>query len=132
MSLDSVLTSLYGNTSDKTGMEKTAEAAMRQALTTSAPSKNPYDGMSLEELTKLAGDLGASAATEAAAGTPSAEEQAELEKVAFDMLGGQVMAHAMTHELGLIKTAVAHGKCRVCKEKKMDVEGSSICSSCAK
>ena len=33
-------------------------------------------------------------------------------------------------KMGLIKEAMSHGICRVCKEAPMDVEQSSICSGC--
>lgn len=55
----------------------------------------------------------------------------ELNKTAAAMFGGQLMAHAVVHELGLIKEAVANGICRVCKEMPMDIEGSSVCSACS-
>jgi hypothetical protein len=47
------------------------------------------------------------------------------------MLGGQVMAHAMVHEMSLIKEAMQKGLCRVCKTNQMDLVGSSICRACA-
>lgn len=122
MQLDQLLSNIYQDSKQVPAMEKTAEAAMRDAL---SPRKaNPYEDMSLEELTKIATEL------EKKPAQAEAEDE-NLEKVAFDMLGGQVMAHAMVHELGLIKVAVAEGKCRVCKEHPMDVEGSSICSTCS-
>ena len=122
MQLDQLLSNIYQDSKQVPDMEKTAEAAMRDAL---SPRKaNPYEDMSLEELTKIATEL------EKKPAQAEAEDE-NLEKVAFDMLGGQVMAHAMVHELGLIKVAVAEGKCRVCKEHPMDVEGSSICSTCS-
>lgn len=127
MQLDTLLSNIYGNSKDTPAMEKTAEAALLSGLSAKkSPGKNPYEDMSLDELTKIAQSIEAGNA-----GTQVEEPDPELEKVAFDMLGGQVMAHAMVHELGLIKVAVADGKCRVCKEHAMDVEGSSICSTCA-
>lgn len=80
----------------------------------------------LEDLVKLAQDL------EADTGSEVAEDAGaeDLEKTAFDMLGGQVMAHAMVHEFGLMKQAMVEGLCRVCKTNHMDIQGSSICSEC--
>jgi len=123
MQLDQLLANIYQDSKQVPAMEKTAEAAMRDAL--SPRKENPYENLSLEELTKIATDL------EKRPAQGAEEEDENMEKVAFDMLGGQVMAHAMVHELGLIKVAVAKGKCRVCKEHPMDVEGSSICSTCS-
>ena len=57
------------------------------------------------------------------------ENEEELNKTAAAMFGGQLMAHSVVHELGLIKEAVANGICRVCKTVAMDVPGSSVCSS---
>jgi hypothetical protein len=127
--LDNLLTKLYARDEKLSTLEKTAEAALSESLRrTGQTQDNPYENMSLTELTKLASELEQSAAQQQSAeGEPSEEE---LEKVAFDMLGGQVMAHSMVHEFRLIKTAMVEGKCRVCKERAMDVEGSSICSTC--
>jgi hypothetical protein len=63
--------------------------------------------------------------------TDAEVEEEDLNKTAAAMFGGQLMAHAVVHELGLIKEAVANGHCRVCKENPMDVDGVSICSTCA-
>jgi hypothetical protein len=137
MELDRLLERLYSNVPQggASAMEKTAEAAMLAGLTSQPRvQKNPYEDMSLEELTKLAQELNAApAAVEAqeVAVEPSATEDEELQKVAFDMLAGQIMAHAMIHESKLIKVAYATGTCRVCKENDLDVEGSSICSACS-
>lgn len=122
MDMNSLLESLYENNTTGTH-EKTAEAAMFSGLSTEQPQENPFMDLSLEELTKMAQDL------------KEEEEEVEevnedLEKTAFDMLGGQIMAHAMVHEFGLMKEAMATGYCRVCKENAMDTEGTSICSAC--
>lgn len=135
-------------------------AFLRGIDTAQAPepaAENPFDSMSLEELIKLANDLEAEEVAEAAEVEEAAEteetveavetekeaseevqeepavsedDEAELNKTAAAMFGGQLMAHAVVHELGLIKEAVANGICRVCKTNHMDVEGSSICSAC--
>lgn len=128
MQLDRLLNNIYGNSGEAPAMEKTAEAALLSGLS-KKKDENPYENMSLEELTKIAQELEQGGGAAAPAAAEPADEN--LEKVAFDMLGGQVMAHSMVHELGLIKVAVAQGKCRVCKTNAMDVEGSSICSKCA-
>jgi Zn finger protein HypA/HybF involved in hydrogenase expression len=139
MELDRLLERLYSNApqGSASAMEKTAEAAMLAGLTSQPrAARNPYEDMSLEELTKLAQELNAAPAVrevaveQEAAGSAAASEDEELQKVAFDMLAGQIMAHAMIHESKLIKVAYATGTCRVCKENALDVEGSSICSAC--
>lgn len=133
MELDRLLERLYSNApqGSASAMEKTAEAAMLAGLTSQPrAARNPYEDMSLEELTKLAQELNAAPAVREVAAEPAASEDEELQKVAFDMLAGQIMAHAMIHESKLIKVAYATGTCRVCKENALDVEGSSICSAC--
>jgi len=120
--ISSLLNNMYGN--DQTvSMEKTAEDALLAELRGSGQAAhNPYAEMSTEDLIKIAQDLKDS---ESRPG-----EQDLLEKTAAEMLGGQVMAHAMHHEMGLIKTAMLNGLCRVCKTSPMDTQGSSICSDC--
>lgn len=100
-------------------LEKTAEDQLLAALQGGGQvEENPFDQMSNEDLVKLANDLEAR------------EEMPDvLEKTAAEMLGGKIMAHAMVHELGLVKEALAHGLCRVCKESPLDSQGS-ICSGC--
>ncbi len=118
--ISSLLSSLYG-ADQVSSIEKTAEDHLIAALSDDGQvSENPYASMSTEELNKLASELGSE--------TEPVPEL--LEKTAAEMLGGQVMAHAMVHELGLIKEALANGICRVCKENHLDVPGSSICSDC--
>lgn len=148
MELHSILKNLYAPVDQQTpAMEKTAEAAMLADLTKKPAAPTRYEDMSLADLMKIAADLGVTGAqpvatlpvdlkvseADALAKTAAAKaaEDEEMQKVAFDMLGGQVMAHAMVHELGLIKVAVANGKCRICKEHELDVEGESICSVCS-
>lgn len=123
--LTSLLDELYRKDRPAVSMEKTAEDALSAALRAeNQVSENPYESMSTSELAALALELEKSASEEAEA--PEA-----LQKIAADTIGGQVMAHAMVHEFGLIKEAMANGLCRVCKENPMDTEGSSICSACA-
>ena len=122
--LTSLLDELYRKDRPAVSMEKTAEDALAAALREeNQVSENPYESMSTAELAALALELEKSASDEEA---PEA-----LQKIAADTIGGQVMAHAMVHEFGLIKEAMAKGLCRVCKENPMDTEGSSICSACA-
>lgn len=125
--LTSLLDELYRKDRPAVSMEKTAEDALAAALREeNQVSENPYESMSTAELAALALELEKSAAEEAVEEAPEA-----LQKIAADTIGGQVMAHAMVHEFGLIKEAMAKGLCRVCKENPMDTEGSSICSACA-
>lgn len=126
MNMNSLLESLYKNDVETSRLEKTAEAKMLDNLRQDGNVDNPYMDLSTEELIKMAQEL---------EGSEYLEEQqedydVEQEKVAFEMLGGQVMAHAMVHEFDLMKVAMANGLCRVCKENPMDIEHSSICSAC--
>ena len=125
MELDGLLGKLYQTDSKIPAIEKTAEASLHEALRgTGQVSENPFEKLPLADLVKIAQELEKKPAE-------TEENSEEMNKVAFDMLGGQIMAHAMVHEFGLIKEAVSNGQCRVCKEKPLDVEGSSICSECA-
>lgn len=152
MEMNQLLESIYASSDTDTSLEKTAESAFLTGITPASAepaAENPFDSMSLEELVKLAQDLEAeeepaqeavseeavseeAASEEASEEAPevTAEEEAELNKTAAAMFGGQLMAHAVVHELGLIKVAVANGICRVCKTNEMDVDGSSVCSAC--
>ena len=126
MNMNSLLESLYKNDVETSRLEKTAEAKMLDNLRQDGNVDNPYLNLSTEELIKMAQEL---------EGQEYLEDQQEQydedqEKVAFEMLGGQVMAHAMVHEFDLMKVAMANGLCRVCKENTMDIEESSICSAC--
>ena len=122
MDMNSLLESLYKNDVEASRLEKTAETKMLDTLRKSDQVENPYMNLSTEELVKLAQEV----ATEEVI----SEDQGDLEKVAFDMIGGQVMAHALVPEMDLMKVAMANGLCRVCKSNHMDVEGSTICSEC--
>ena len=131
MDMNQLLESIYASSETDSSLEKTAESAFLKGIdTTPEPTENPFDSMSLDELVKLAHDLevGPSEEVDEEVAAPSDEE--ELNKTAAAMFGGQLMAHAVVHELGLIKEAVANGICRVCKTNEMDVEGSSICNDC--
>tara|TARA_B100000131_G_scaffold94791_1_gene91719 strand:+ start:2434 stop:2877 length:444 start_codon:yes stop_codon:yes gene_type:complete len=144
MDMNSLLESLYSNDVATPDLEKTAESALIDGLKgPEAPVENPFMEMSTADLIKMAQELEAPVAVEESTPEATAEvevseedeaekiaSEQELEKVAFDMLGGQIMAHSMIHEFGLIKEAMAQGLCRVCKEQAMDVEGSSVCSVC--
>lgn len=129
--MEDLLTKLYSNDQGATSMEKTAEDRMLDGLRRSNQvGENPYSTMSTDELIKLAQQLETETKAPETKEEPASEDE-EMAKVAFDMLGGQIMAHATLHELGLIKSACEQGLCRVCKENPMDVEGQSICSKCA-
>ena len=123
--ISSLLNSLYHTDATVASLEKTAEDALISALRDEGQvDENPLSRLSTEDLIKIAQQMG------------EEPEQAEapipelFEKTAQEMLGGQVMAHAMVHEMGLIKQAMSNGLCRICKEASMDIEGASICSSC--
>jgi hypothetical protein len=116
--ISSLLNGLYAN-DQVISMEKTAEDSLLAALQGGGQAAhNPYASMSNEDLISLLD------------GQEKVASDQLLEKTAAEMLGGQVMAHAMVHEMGLIKVAMLNGLCRVCKESPMDTEGSSICSGC--
>jgi hypothetical protein len=124
MDMNTLLESLYENNTPA-GQEKTAEAAMFAQLSDTPQQDNPLMDLSMEDLVKLAQELDIEDA-----GPTIGEGNEDLEKTAFDMLGGQVMAHAMVHEFGLMKQAMVEGLCRVCKTNSMDIQGSSICNEC--
>ena len=115
-------------------LEKTAEQAMLDGLRAQEQVEdNPFMDLSMDELVKLANDMNIDVSEDIDEDTvkeASAEDSEELEKIAFDMLGGQIMAHSMVHEFGLMKEAMMQGLCRVCKTVAMDVEGSTVCSAC--
>lgn len=113
-SLDAMISAMYGTQSDD-DLEKTAEENLLAAL---RGEESPLASYSTADLEKIAASFPSQAAP-------------DMEKVAEEMLGGQVMAHALVHEMGLIKEAMLQGLCRVCKESPMDIQGASICSSCA-
>tara|TARA_Y100000114_G_C11736782_1_gene316632 strand:- start:540 stop:980 length:441 start_codon:yes stop_codon:yes gene_type:complete len=141
MNMNDFLDQVYA-AKEEESHEKVAEQAFHNGIV-SEPTVNPFGDMSLDELIKLAKDLqdledeSAEAAEAAEVDQPEdseeeklAAEAAELNKTAAAMFGGQMMAHAVIHEFGLIKEAVANGICRVCKSAPMDMEGSSICGAC--
>ena len=134
MDMNQLLESIYASSADESSLEKTAERAFLGAIDTTPESveENPFDSLSLDELVKLANDLEAAeeSVAEEVVTEESGENEEELNKTAAAMFGGQLMAHAVVHELGLIKEAVANGICRVCKSVAMDVPGSSVCSNC--
>jgi hypothetical protein len=115
--ISSLLNSMYAS-DQSVSMEKTAEDALLASLQGSGQAEhNPYAHMSTEDLQKLAS-------------ADQSGEQDLLEKTAAEMLGGQIMAHSMHHEMSIIKVAMLNGLCRVCKTSGMDIQGSSICSGC--
>lgn len=124
--ISSLLNNLYAN--DQTpSLEKTAEDNLIAALRGEGQvEENPYASLSDEELIAILNDAGSEKTASAGGEVPEL-----LEKTAAEMLGGQIMAHAMVHEMGLIKEAMLNGLCRVCKESPMDVQGVSICSACS-
>jgi hypothetical protein len=125
--IDSMITALYQKEQGAPDLEKTAAENFLAQLQTDGQvaEERPYADLSTAELIKLAQEIEDSPDEE------GEERDEELEKVAFEMLGGQTMAHACVHELDLIKEAVVNGLCRVCKENPMDVEDSSICQACS-
>ncbi len=131
-SISSLLDNIYNQADGSSEeIEKTAEARLFEALQAddgNEVEEDPFASMSLEELTKLAAEHGIE--VEEGEITDSQADDAEMEKAAFDALGGQIMAHSAFHELEQIKVAMINGMCRVCKSEPMDIEGSSICSSC--
>tara|TARA_Y100000034_G_C6739513_1_gene328072 strand:- start:49 stop:450 length:402 start_codon:yes stop_codon:yes gene_type:complete len=129
MDMNTLLEALYETDPSSASLEKTAEAALLAGLQPEqASAENPFLNLPTEDLIKLASELDAPVAEEAVIEEDAVDP--ELEKVAFDMLGGQIMAHAMVHEFGLMKVAMSQGVCRVCKEQSMNIEGSTICSVC--
>lgn len=126
MNMNSLLESLYQNDVETSRLEKTAESKMLDNLRQSGNVENPYMNLPTEDLIKMAQQLEG----EEYMNDAEASYDEDQEKVAFEMLGGQVMAHAMVHEFDLMKVAMANGLCRVCKENQMDIEESSICSAC--
>jgi hypothetical protein len=110
-------------------IEKTAEARLFDALREDTHvEEDPFDSMTLEELTKLASENGLEVGEDGE--ITDQEDAIDMDKIAMDTLGGQVMAHSAFHELEQIKIAMINGACRVCKSNAMDIEGSSICSTC--
>ena len=126
MNMNSLLESLYKNDVETSRLEKTAESKMLDNLRGSGNVDNPYMNLSTQELVKMAQELEGEEYIQ----SEQVEYDEDQEKVAFEMLGGQVMAHAMVHEFDLMKVAMANGLCRVCKENPMDIEESTICSAC--
>jgi len=126
--MNTLLEALYAKPeADLSSLEKSAESAMLDLLRDEGHvEENPYSKLSDEELAQLYQSevLGKE-------GEKTAEQDPELEKLSFDMLGGQIMAHAFNQELEFIKIAVANGICRVCKENAADPEVSTICESCS-
>jgi hypothetical protein len=135
MELDSLIAKLYRNEPEVNSMEKAASDNFFSALRDEGQvEENPYENMSTAQLAELALHLEGQEKIASAGSIPEAlqaDGEDELEKIAFDMLGGQIMAHSMVHEFSGIKTAMAHGLCRVCKESPMNIVNSSICSACA-
>jgi rubrerythrin len=130
MNMNDFLDQVYA-AKEEESHEKVAEQAFRNGIV-SESSESPFSDMSLDELVKLAKDLQdmEEDSPEDSEEEKLAAEAAELNKTAAAMFGGQMMAHAVIHEFGLIKEAVANGVCRVCKTHMMDIESSSICSAC--
>lgn len=123
--ISSLLNSLYAN-DQVASLEKTAEDSLIAALRDEGQvEENPYATMSDDELIAML------QGSEKTASVSHDDAPEFLEKVAGEMLMGQVMAHATIDELSLIKMATANGLCRVCKDSALDVQGSTICSGCA-
>jgi hypothetical protein len=121
MEMDNFLSQLYGQSALTEGLDKTAEAAMFQDLRETGQAEQGLEHLSMEELIELA----------KTAGEASDEvDDGDLQKLAFDKVAGETMAHSMIHEFRLIKEAMTQGLCRVCKANGMDMEGASICSAC--
>ncbi len=126
-----LLNKLYQTDPDVQALEKTAESQLFQSLQDDGHvEENPYAEYSTQQLIELAQGLMDPEAEKVAAAEVEEEVPELLEKTAADMIGGQIMAHSMVHEFGLMKEAMLRGDCRVCKEFPMDVDGSSVCSTC--
>lgn len=140
MDMNQLIESIYASSAAENSLEKTAEQRFLGdiELPSADTEENPFSSLSLDELVKLAQDLETEDSVEEAPVEEAPVEsdsdevsEEDLNKTAAAMFGGQLMAHSVVHELGLIKEAVANGICRVCKQNPFDVEGSSICSACS-
>ena len=143
--MNQLIESIYASSAAENSLEKTAEQRFLGdiELPSTDTEENPFSSLSLDELVKLAQDLEMEDSVEETLVEEAPVEEApvesdsdevseeDLNKTAAAMFGGQLMAHSVVHELGLIKEAVANGICRVCKQNPFDVEGSSICSACS-
>ncbi len=156
--IDSLLDSLYSS-EHSSEVEKTASAEEifsgvfeQNQKTAAATEVNPFEKLSLEELMELASEVttdatpsdstdDSEAVTEEATKEASSEAPEELEASTedqevseeinpADILAGKLMAHASVHEMAMAKEAMINGLCRVCKTSPMDVEGTSVCSTC--
>jgi hypothetical protein len=135
-SLQNYLDDLYNDSDAKASghLEKSAEAIMLDGLQTEAPAVNEYEDMSLEDLMKIASQVGVTVEEPAVVEPTVIEEPVEddvMAKVAEAKVSGEVMAHSFLDEMEAIKIATLSGLCRVCKENPMDLESSTICSVCA-
>ena len=127
MNMNDLLNSLYAQDPAASSLEKTAEAQMLDELTQKGEIENPYDELELEDLMKLASELGVT--TEA---TQQAQQDVPelLQEDPLAKKGGETMAHAFTHEFTLMKEAMVQGLCRVCKTNPQDLEHTFVCSGC--
>ena len=128
MNMNDLLNSLYAKDPAASSLEKTAEAQMLEDLTQKGEIENPYDELSIEELMKVAAELGIE--TDAAPVQETEEVPELLQEDALAQVGGKTMAHSFTHEFGLMKEAMAQGLCRVCKTNPMDLDHTFVCSGC--
>lgn len=128
MNMNDLLNSLYAKDPAASSLEKTAEAQMLEDLTQKGEIENPYDELSIEELMKVAAELGIE--TDAAPVQETEEVPELLQEDALAQVGGKTMAHSFTHEFGLMKEAMAQGLCRVCKTNPMDLDHTFVCSDC--
>ncbi len=126
MNMNDLLNSLYAKDPAASSLEKTAEAKMLDELTQKGEVENPYDDLSLDELMKIASELN----IDTGAATQQVPSLLQEEVGILDEKGPRVMAHAYTHEFGLMKQAMAQGLCRVCKTNPMDLEHTFVCSEC--
>jgi len=118
------LTGFFNSENIKDEQEKTAESVFYRQLQEEDQVKDrPLAHLSDDQLIELLKT--ASAGNEGEVG-----DQDEQEKLAGEILAGEIMAHAMIDEMVKIKIAQVNGLCRVCKTNPMDIEGSSICSAC--
>ena len=131
MNMNDLLNSLYAKDPAASSLEKTAEAQMLQDLTQKGEIENPYEELSIEELMKVASELGIETPSFDDTPTQEVEEVPELlQEDALAQVGGKTMAHSFTHEFGLMKEAMAQGLCRVCKTNPMDLDHTFVCSGC--
>lgn len=132
--LSNTLDDLYRKTRQEVSIEKTAESMVFSALRDDGVEKvasyEDAESLTDEELEELEAQLRQDVAYEGIDKVAGALDLDGQEKIAQDVLGGKIMAHAMVQEFGLIKEAMSQGLCRVCKSAPF-TGGTSLCYNCA-